>query len=202
MLGDERLQLAQYGVVAAERELGLAGELERVQPPLLEPFPLGLGERLGAEVGERRAVPEPERLAEQARGRGGAPGSELPAGAADQRFEALQVELAGLEDDPVARAACLDPLGAERLPEPGDVDLERLDRRGRRLLAQSASTRESRGTASPERSSSAASSARCFGRPRSIGPPSARTSTGPRIRNSMLSLSPDVRPAKPTPSGC
>ena len=135
MLRDERLQLAQYGVVPTERELGLAEQLECVQPPFLEPFPLGLGERLGGEVGERRAVPEPERLPEQARGRVGVTGSQLPPGAADQRFEALQVELAWLDDEPVAGSARLDSAGAERLAEPGDVDLERLDRRGRRLLA-------------------------------------------------------------------
>jgi hypothetical protein len=62
-------------------------------------------------------------------------GSELRPARPTSVSEALQVELARVEDDPIARAACLDPVGAERLAEPGDVDLERLDRRGRRLLA-------------------------------------------------------------------
>ncbi|HEY7692075.1 MAG TPA: cupin domain-containing protein [Gaiellaceae bacterium] len=135
MLGDQSLQPAQQGVVTTERELGVAEQLDGVQPPLLQPFPPALRQRLGGEIRERRPLPERERLAQATRGSVGPAGTQLSLGLRDQRLEPLEVELAGLEHDPVAGAAGLDPLRPEGLPQAVDVDLERLDGRGRRRLA-------------------------------------------------------------------
>ena len=66
---DERLELRDELGVAAERKIGLDPLLERDRAELLEPRDLGLGERLVEEVGERRAAPERERLAERTLGR-------------------------------------------------------------------------------------------------------------------------------------
>ena len=68
MGGDELLQLADELRVAAERELGVDPPLDRGEPDLLEPLDRGPRERLVREIGERRAAPEPERLAQQLRG--------------------------------------------------------------------------------------------------------------------------------------
>jgi hypothetical protein len=119
MLSDQRLQLAEQHVVPAGGELGFAEQLECMEALFLEAVALRECERLGREVGKRGPAPEREPLAQ-----GGGSGVEIPPGAGDQRPEALEVDLARLEHDPVARAVCLDPVGAERLPEPGDVDLE------------------------------------------------------------------------------
>ena len=69
--GDQRLELGDELGVAPEREIRLDPLLERDGAQLLEPRDLGLGERLVEEVGERRAAPERERLAQRALGRGG-----------------------------------------------------------------------------------------------------------------------------------
>ena len=73
MLTDERLQLADELRRAAEGEVGVDAALERDEPKLLEPWDLGLRERLARQVGKSRSAPETERLAEDPpRGLGGA----------------------------------------------------------------------------------------------------------------------------------
>ena len=62
--GDDRLQLGDELAVAAEREVGVDPVLERGEPQLREAGGLGRRERLLRELGERRAAPERERLAE------------------------------------------------------------------------------------------------------------------------------------------
>jgi hypothetical protein len=203
MLGDERIELPEQRVMPAERELGVAEQLKRVQPLLLQALALVPHERLGREIGERGPMPEPECLAQQPGGGVGPGGVEVLPRARDQRLEALEVELARLEDDPVARAACLDPVGAQRLAQPGDVDLERLDRRGRRFLA-------------PQRVDEGVA------RDRRAGPQQQRRQQRALLRASQVDRAavragldrpqdpefhavfspPDARPAKPTPSGC
>jgi hypothetical protein len=189
--------------VPTERELGLAEKLERVQPLLLEAFPLGPDERLGGEVGESRALPERERLAQRAGGRVGPGGIEVSPRARDQGLETLEVELPRFEHDAVARAACLDPLGAEHLAEPGDVDLERLDRRSRRRLApQRVHQRFARDRrARPQQQSR---QERALLRPPQVDRAAVRAGLdGPQDPEfHAFSLSPDLRPAKRTPSGC
>jgi hypothetical protein len=135
MLGDERLELGGEGGVATERELGVVPQLERVQALLLEAARLRPRERLVGKVGEDRAAPERERLPELPGRSIGTAGSELLLGAGDQAHEAVDVQLALVHAQPVALAVRLDPIGTEGRAQPVDVDLERGDCRGRRLLS-------------------------------------------------------------------
>ena len=64
MLTNERLELADELRAAAECKVGLDPLLERGEPELLETPDRGLRERLIRELGERRAAPQRERLAE------------------------------------------------------------------------------------------------------------------------------------------
>ena len=64
MLGRERFQLADQLGVLAEREVGLDALCQAVEARLLQAGDLGLGEGLVAEVGQRRAAPHRERLAQ------------------------------------------------------------------------------------------------------------------------------------------
>ena len=76
----------------------------RVQALLLEPAGLRVRERLVGEVGQRRSLPERERLTD-ASGRGVRPAAiEIPLRARDQPLEPLQIELARLDPQPVALA--------------------------------------------------------------------------------------------------
>jgi hypothetical protein len=62
MLVDERLELADQLAVAARREVGVDRHFGRAHAQLAQPVDLGGGERLVGHVGERRAVPQRERL--------------------------------------------------------------------------------------------------------------------------------------------
>ena len=66
VLGDQRLELRHQLVMAAERQVGVDAILERREPQLLQPGDLALRVRLAAEIGERLAVPERERIAQAA----------------------------------------------------------------------------------------------------------------------------------------
>ena len=136
MFGGQRLELADHRAVLAERELDVEPLLERGEPQSGEPVGLGRGGAEQRRVGERRAAEQRERLAQV----GGRPRQVTvaagAAGALDERLEALEVELARLERDGVARGERDDRLlGAERAPQLGDVDLQRLVGGGGRLLA-------------------------------------------------------------------
>src|SRR5215831_13376277 len=120
MLGDETLQLADQGGVAALHEVLLDALLLTDQVPLPQTGDLRLGEAQVAEVGERRAAPEPERLSRFAR--------------LEQIAEPFQVELAFFDPQEVAGSLGLQPLLAQGLPEPGDVDLQSLRCRFGRLI--------------------------------------------------------------------
>ena len=61
---DQRLELARYGAVMAERQLGVHAVLDGAEIDLLEPRDLGLGKCFVGEVGQRGAAPNRERLAE------------------------------------------------------------------------------------------------------------------------------------------
>ena len=78
------------------------------------------------------------RASRRSRGRGvEVAGRARAAAAAHERLEALEVELAGLaarRRSPAPRVT-IASAGAERAPQLGDVDLERLGRGGRRVLA-------------------------------------------------------------------
>jgi hypothetical protein len=121
VLRRERLQLGRELAVAAERQVRLHPVLQRGQPELLEPRHLGLRERLIAHVLVRRPAPQSQRLVP------------LPAGG--ERLEALEVQLTGLEPQPVPGRLAHDPLRPEPPPQRVHLDLERVRRRRRRLLA-------------------------------------------------------------------
>src|SRR6266542_108493 len=106
--------------MALPDKIDLDSLLQRGQVQLLQAGDLGLGEALVAEVGERRTAPERERL--------------LQVPLFDQSLEALQVELARLDAQQVARSLGQQPLLTEHLPQLRDVDLQGLLGRVRGLL--------------------------------------------------------------------
>ena len=138
VLVDERLELPDHLAVAAEHELRLDQPFERDGMQLVEPGGLALRERLVGEVGQRRAAPQRERLLE-GRHRGlRASRVELGPGLRHEPLEPVRVELLGVELELVAVVARDDHVrgpASERLPEPGDVHLQRLGGRRRRVLA-------------------------------------------------------------------
>ena len=102
-------------------------KLERAEPQLLEPLGLGGAPSLLRQVGERRPAPDRERLAQVVRRVVRAAGLESRPAALERALEAVEVELVLADDDAVAAAGGLDPLGAERAAQPVHVDLQRLD---------------------------------------------------------------------------
>ena len=98
VLGGEALQLGGDDGVAAERQVVLEPQLEGVQATAHQPVGL---DRPGAQqrrVGQRRSAEQRQRLAQELRGLLGGRAARL----LDQGLEALDVELPGLERDPVA----------------------------------------------------------------------------------------------------
>ena len=86
MLGGERRQFTDELAVTADAELDFDAKLEGCQPDLLEPGDRTLRKGLVGEVGERRAAPERERVAQEidcgvAPHRARTPGSRRPCAA-------------------------------------------------------------------------------------------------------------------------
>ena len=136
MLGDHPPQLCDQLGMPAGREVRLDARLDGGLLLLLEPRDLDLGERLECQVREWRPAPQRERLAQNCAGFLRPAGRQRGAALLDQLLEALGVELARLDVEPVARRRGLEQLlVAERLAQPGDVDLDRLRRAGRCVLA-------------------------------------------------------------------
>ena len=103
MLVDERLELADELGALPEPEVGLDALLQAGEAPLLQPGDLSLGPLLVGEVGERRAAPEGEGLA-QRRGRAGrVAGRQRRAPGRRQLLEAVEVEPPGRDVQEVAR---------------------------------------------------------------------------------------------------
>jgi hypothetical protein len=121
MLGDQRLEFSHERCVTSGGEIEVDPLLQRDQPELSEPSDLGLGERLEGKVGERRAPPERECLAEISfRG---------------EFLEALEIELAGLDAQLVAASVREDALATKALAKLRDVDLQGFLRRPWRPFA-------------------------------------------------------------------
>ena len=125
MLGDERLELADELGMAAELEVGVDARLERGEALFLQAAGLGTGERRVGGVGERGAAPEREGVHEGLRGRGGVRGARLK----DESAEALEVELARLHPQLVARTARLHPSRPEQSAQAVHRHLEGVRRR-------------------------------------------------------------------------
>jgi hypothetical protein len=121
----KRLELADQLRITRENQVRLDPPLERVKPLLLEPHDLGGGELLIREIGERGAAPEGERLTQRA--------SRLPwltsRGPGGQALETVRVHLVRSRVQHVAGRPALERALAERGAEPGEIDLDGLDRR-------------------------------------------------------------------------
>ena len=136
MLGHERPQLADELRVPPGGEVRLDALLQRRQPLLLQPRDLRLRERLELEPGQRRSAPEPERRAQMVPGLPGASALQRPPPFLELTREALRVELVRPHAQYVAGRSRHERV---RLPEclaqAGHVNVHRLDRAGRRVLA-------------------------------------------------------------------
>src|SRR5439155_16610257 len=103
MLSDQRVQLG-YGLgVAAEREVRFEPMLERNQAELFEPADLVAREVLVAELRQRRAAPEAERLAQHPSGLERVTVGERGACACEEDFEPRGVPGVRLEPKPATR---------------------------------------------------------------------------------------------------
>ncbi len=120
---DERLELGDELGVAREREVGVDPLFEGDRPQLLEPGDLGLRERLVEEVGESRAAPQAERLAESGLRCLGAPVLKRVSTLVGEADEAVRVDPVRVELEHVARRARGDDR-PERLAELRHVDLD------------------------------------------------------------------------------
>jgi hypothetical protein len=119
MLGHEPLELPHERRVPALLQVLLDPPLEAGEAELLQARDLALREALVGELGERLPPPEGKRL------------SRLVLG---QTLEASEVELVLCHPQAVAGRPRLQALLAERLAQPGDVHLQRLLGRLRRLV--------------------------------------------------------------------
>ena len=129
VLGGERLQLGHELGVAAELEVDVDALLQRGEAQLVQVRGGGV-HRLALEVGQGRAAPECQRLAEEA-------GRRLRVRAArlgDEGAEAVEVELARFDAEQVAGRPALDSV-AQGGTQPRDLVLERAGHGGRWLLA-------------------------------------------------------------------
>ena len=124
MLGDQLLELAHDVGMAPEGEVRFDPPLERQHAELLETSGDRIEQGVVREVGERRAAPQCERLAERRRGTGRIPLLECPAAVVRQLLEPLQIESPGLDANDVAGTAGLDRLLPQGLAQPGDVPLD------------------------------------------------------------------------------
>ena len=109
---DELLQLRHQLAVAAGGEVGLDARLERREPLLLQPRDRALRERRERLVAEGRAAPQRERIAQQAPGAVGVAVRERAPPLVGERAEAVAVELAGPDAQPVAGRRGLEHVGA------------------------------------------------------------------------------------------
>ncbi len=133
--GIRAFELAEQVGVAAERQVRVDPSLEGNRALLLEPCDLRLCEVLVRDVGERRAAPEREPLAQARSGLGRAVVLERRRALADELLEALDVELAGLDAQRVRAPVRLKPPSlavAQPAPQLRDMVLQNLGGRGGR----------------------------------------------------------------------
>ncbi len=125
VLGDECFKLPDELVVPPEREVGVDPELDRRQPDLLEPGDRRLRETLVGEVGERRASPQGQRLAQLLRPVCRQPASEQAPPLLHEALEAVEIERVRFDPDEVAGRPRRQDVRRQRLPQPRDVDPQR-----------------------------------------------------------------------------
>ena len=125
LLRQQRLELCQHLAVAPAVEVLVDPDLERRRAQLLQAPYLRSGERLLGDVGERRPVPEAQRLARGAL-------REQPLEASDVDPVAAQPQLVAA---PVRGDRTVAAVRRHRLAQLRDVQLHHLGRRRRRLIA-------------------------------------------------------------------
>ena len=113
MLVDERFQLSDDVRVTIGLQIRLDAPLERSQPQLVEPGDLVLSESFEAELGERGAAPEAERLSQK----GGALRRLRVARSVHEAIETPEVELLGLDAQDISRRLPQEDVGPEQLPQ-------------------------------------------------------------------------------------
>ncbi len=120
MIADEGFELWDQVGLPAQLEVGLDALLERRQAPLSQPRAFRPADRV-IQVGQDvRSSPEGECLPQELRLDLGGSAMRAP----HEPLEAVGVEGAVLEPDPVPAAASLDRLAAECFPQLRDVHLE------------------------------------------------------------------------------
>jgi hypothetical protein len=112
LLAHEALELRNELAVPAELHVRLNPVLERLQPTFFEVGDRALRKRVVGDLGERRAGPQTERLAQSGR----RDGRRLVPRLADERVEALAVQFAGLDPKEITGRTTDDPV-AELLSE-------------------------------------------------------------------------------------
>ena len=133
--GDLRLRLSQHLPVPPDAQERVHARLLGLEAQLPQPGGLDLRRFPPVELGERLALPQRERLAEdEGRALRLAHRQQLPA-ARDLPLEALDVDLLERHDQAVAAAGRLDRVAAQGATEPHDAALHELLRRRRRSRA-------------------------------------------------------------------
>ncbi len=137
MLPNERLQLAHYLGVAAERQVRLETLRKRDQPQLLQPTDLVTCKVFEPKVREGGTPPELERLPQHTACLLGGTACKQRAASLEQALEPLPIERTFFDTDDVTERMRLDHALAERLSQLRDPDLDCLARgRGRTLTPQ------------------------------------------------------------------
>src|SRR5207302_3911022 len=103
MLGSKGFELGDEPQLTAEREIRVNALLDHRKPKLREALHFEATERLELQVGERTTLPELLRRSQQCCGRRRTPRTECLTALGDQLLEALEIELARLDAEQVAR---------------------------------------------------------------------------------------------------
>ena len=136
MLGDQRRELAEHLLVAAQGEVGLDTCSQAGQAHLLQTRHLTHGERLIAQLVQRRPAPQRHRAMERVGRGGGVTAFERGRALVGQAGEAIGVDRLGVDErERVAAAAPGDRLGAHGRAQPRDDHLQRVGRVRRERLA-------------------------------------------------------------------
>ena len=117
MLGDEAFEFADELTMPAESEVGVDPILVRGESKLLEPDDLRLSERLPWQIGERRAAPERERVAQGVRRASRISGRERRPALLAEADELEEVDGVGVDGEPIAGGRRLEHPLRQELPE-------------------------------------------------------------------------------------
>src|SRR5919198_28217 len=117
VLDDERLELTNQLRVSSERELRFEPLLEGGEAHFLEPFDRASRKGLVAEIRERRAAPQRQRLAEEIRRALRLPLRQGPTTFSRQALEPAEVELIRVETKAITGRRRFNLSQRQRLPE-------------------------------------------------------------------------------------